>query len=241
MGIALSGLIALLDLHKRYGSFDSTVQIGRQGLFVGEHERARADDAVRSHGLADSLSELIGSDVFADEHLLPALGAVPIVAADASNYEGATIVHDFNEPIPPEFHGRFDTLIDFGSLEHIFNVPVAITNMMKMVKLGGRISSIAPANNWLGHGLYQIGPELPFRVFQPANGFETISVRLVGSSGSSIELTDQGAVGIRNEIGMTNEPMEVITIARKVADIAPFRRWPQQGDYASAWEQSAKG
>ena len=239
MGIALSGLNALLDLYQRFGEFGSTVQIGRQGLYLAEHDRGRADEAIRAHGLGSSFAAIVGTDQFADEHLLPALGAVPVIAADASPYEGASLVHDFNDPIPAEYHGRFDTLIDYGSLEHIFNVPMALANMMNMLKVGGRLTSIAPANDWLGHGFYQIGPELPFRVFQPFNGFEIVSVRFVGVSGKSVELTDRGAVGFRNEIMVTGEPTETITIARKIDDVVPFRKWPQQGDYVHAWERGS--
>ena len=46
-----------------------------------------------------------------------------IKAADASPYEDAQIVHDFNNPVPIRLHQRFDTIFDGGALEHIFNVP----------------------------------------------------------------------------------------------------------------------
>lgn len=236
MGIALSGLNALLDLHSRFGDFGKTVQIGRQGLYIAAHEQAAADAAVRAHGLADSLSAIVASDMFADTNLLARLGAHPVMAADASPYEGATIIHDFNDPIPVEYHGLFNTLIESGSLEHIFNVPVALANMMRLLAIGGRLVSIAPANNWLGHGFYQLSPELPFRVFQPENGFRIISVKLVEGDGRSVELTDRGAEGYRNELGATSGTTDLITIAQKISDVAPFARWPKQGDYAHAWE-----
>jgi hypothetical protein len=239
MGIALTGIIALVDLHRRFGPFGRTVQIGRQGLFVVDHERPWADLALREQGIGESLAAIAGSDHYADEHLLPRFGADPIDAADASDYEGATIIHDFNSPIGQEHHGQYDTLIDFGSLEHIFNVPVALANMMKMLKIGGRLVSIAPSNNWLGHGFYQIGPELPFRVYQPENGFELLSVKLFGVQDVPMELTDKGAAGVRNEFGYTRQATDLVTIARKTAEVEPFRRWPQQGDYAHIWDASA--
>jgi hypothetical protein len=239
MGIGLNGIVALVDLHRRCGAFGRTVQIGRQGLFVVDHERPSIDLVLREHGIGESLAAIAGSDHFADEHLLPRFGADPILAADASDYEGATIIHDFNSPIGPDHHGQFDTLIEFGSLEHIFNVPVALANMMKMLKVGGRLISNAPSNNWLGHGFYQIGPELPFRVYQPENGFELLSVKLFGMDDAPVELADKGTAGMRNEFGYTRQTTDLVTIARKIADVEPFRRWPQQGDYAHAWEASA--
>jgi len=237
MGIGVVALDGLVDLHRRFGDFGRTVQIGRQGLYFGHIERQIADLTVRQYGLADSFTDIVGSDQYADEHLLGRFGADPILAADASAYEGATIVHDFNTPISEQYHGRFDTLLEFGSLEHIFNVPTAMANMMRMVKVGGRIMSVAPSNNWLGHGFYQFSPELPFRVYQPENGFEIVSVRLCTGGQSPVDLLDQGDRGARNEIGTTAASTDLITVARKIADVEPFRRWPQQGDYVHAWDR----
>lgn len=239
MGVALSGLNALLDLHSRFGEFGKTVQIGRQGLYIAHHEQAAADAAVRAHGLADSLGAIVATDIFADTNLLPRLGAHPVTAADASPYEGATIIHDFNDPVPSAYHLQFDTLLEFGSLEHVFNLPVALANIMRMLKVGGRLMSLNPANNWLGHGLYQFGPELPFRVYQGENGFRIVSVKLVGIGDQPIELIDTGAAGMRNEIGTTAGPVDIITIAEKIADVEPFARWPQQGDYSHEWDRRA--
>jgi len=47
-------------------------------------------------------------------------------------------------------------VIDSGSLEHIYNFPVAIANCMKMVKVGGSFFIFNMANNHMGdvkHGL----------------------------------------------------------------------------------------
>ncbi len=42
------------------------------------------------------------------DSLLAALGASHVEALDASNDEGATRLHDLNEPIPAAWHGQFD-------------------------------------------------------------------------------------------------------------------------------------
>ncbi len=44
--------------------------------------------------------------------------------------------------------------------------------------LGGHFISVTFANNFLGHGFHQFSPELYFRVFCPANGFEVESLML---------------------------------------------------------------
>ncbi len=58
-------------------------------------------------------------------------------SVDATSYEGATDQHDLNEGLPGRFRGRFDAVIDGGTLEHVFNLPVALKASMDAVKVGG--------------------------------------------------------------------------------------------------------
>ena len=60
-----------------------------------------------------------------------------LAVIDASPYEGATIVHDLNTPVDTSLHERFDVVIDGGDLEHVFNIPVALANLMSMLTVGG--------------------------------------------------------------------------------------------------------
>lgn len=242
MGVALPTLHGFVELFRKFGPLGRTIQIGRQGLYVPDWNLDAADDLVRSTDLGRTYRELAQGASFADERLLPAFGASPILSADADEYEGAQIIHDFNDPIAVDHHQSFDTIIDGGSLEHIFNVPMALSNMMNMLRVGGRLLTIVPANNWLGHGFYQFGPEMFFRVFQPENGFRIHSLMLFGvdGDGTSRQLADLGSEGIRNEIGWTAAPVDLVSIAVKEQHVRPFRRWPIQGDYASAWDYVAK-
>jgi hypothetical protein len=118
-----------------------------------------------AYGIGQSFADA-GSQYYA-EKLLRAFGATEIVSGDGSPYEGATFIHDFNNPLPEEITDQYDTVFDGGSLEHIFNVPVALANLMKLTRVGGRLLSVNGANNMLGHGFYQFSPELLFsRVFR---------------------------------------------------------------------------
>ena len=62
-------------------------------------------------------------------------------------------------------------MLDSGSLEHVFNFPIAIANCMALTEVGGHFVAITPANNWCGHGFYQFSPELFYRVLCAENGF----------------------------------------------------------------------
>ena len=51
------------------------------------------------------------------EPLLEMIGAKDTASIDASDYEGATIVHDMNQPLPSEMKNKFTVAIDFGTLQ----------------------------------------------------------------------------------------------------------------------------
>ena len=50
-----------------------------------------------------------------DRSIFRALGNDKVKALDASNYEGAEVVHDLNKPIPDHLHGTADFVVDGSS------------------------------------------------------------------------------------------------------------------------------
>jgi SAM-dependent methyltransferase len=181
--------------------------------------------------------------IYSDEFISSVLGVHSLSILDYSSYEGATIIHDLNRPLPATLWGRFDAIIDGGSLEHVFNFPVAVENLMKMLKTGGYILLKSPANNLCGHGFYQFSPELMFRVFARENGFDSTRIVFVESDFPSVELTpychayevsDPQRVGSR--IGLVSKkPVMMIVEARKTADVSVFAEPPLQSDYVTKW------
>ena len=166
MGIDVYVMKFLGHVREEHGPFGRTFLLGRQGIHLPARHKPIANEIVRSHRIGGSFAEIGGEELYA-ERLFQALGATEIVSGDASAFEGATFIHDFNKSLPHEISSRdqYDTVFDGGSLEHIFNVPVAFANLMKLTRVGGRILSINGANNMLGHGLYQFSPDVFFRVF----------------------------------------------------------------------------
>ena len=77
------------------------------------------------------------------EPVLLALGATSVDSLDVSDYENATIVLDLGKPCC--FNQRFDTIIDFGSLEHIFDAATAFRNLVDLCEIGGRIIIFCPS------------------------------------------------------------------------------------------------
>lgn len=248
MGLSFHDTKRLWEARVAGQSFESTLIVSRQQLFLHPHEAAALRRSVRerSPGEAPVLEQYRFGD-YADLHLRPILGAKSLESMDFSDYEGASLVHDLNLPVPEEWHVRFDAVIEAGTLEHIFNFPVAIRNIMMLVKPGGAVYLTLVANNLCGHGFYQFSPELVFRIFSVENGFASPRVVLLEGTFPAMErvpvhacyeVTDPAKVGRR--VGLqSNRPVMMIVEARKIAHCEPFKVPPQQSDYAVAWSETA--
>jgi len=172
---------------------------------------------------------------YADDYLHFVLGAQRVASFDASDYEGATYIHDFNKPINLEQYGRFTAVIDAGSLEHIFNFPQAISNCMDMVAEGGHLLIMTPANNLCGHGFYQFSPELFYRVLSQWNGFkiqDMFSAELPEANWNTIP--DPEVVGYRVGV-QSSKPTVLLVLAKKLVSVPLSLNHLQQSDYAVAW------
>lgn len=228
MGIDVNVARFLLSARERGVSFERTVTLGHQDLHVSPAERA---DVLADYGLADA--ELTDGPDF-----LRHLGAETVDAVDVSDYEGASIVHDLNDPIPDELRGRYSLLIDAGTLEHVFNVAAGLQSAMEMVAEGGHLATFNPTNNFFGHGFYQFSPELFFRAFSRENGYEVERVLVAEEGGEWYEVVDPASVRSRVQL-INDRPTYVMTLARRVEVVPVFQTWPQQSDYAMVWADHA--
>ena len=231
MGIDNAAARMLLLLRNEPGiDLSKTIILGRQHNYIGPFLRR----AVQSNfGL--SRNSLPLASEYADE-FLEVLGIVNPMILDISNYEGATILHDLNTPIPAELKNQFSTVIDIGASEHIYNIPQALQNLKDLCATNGHLLIISPANNWLGHGFYQFSPELFFRAFDAASGFEIRNIFLIKLKLSGdiwYELNDPKSMGRRGTI-ITKRRCFVALIATKVSS-GTSQAQPQQSDYEFAW------
>jgi hypothetical protein len=58
---------------------------------------------------------------------------------DISDYEGANIICDLNQPVPKNLENKFDFIFSGGCLDNVFNPVSLILNTTKMLKPGGRV------------------------------------------------------------------------------------------------------
>lgn len=236
MGIDTESARFLMQSHREGCRFDRVLTLGRQEYFLGGVETSRL---LREFGHAHSLSSEKANPV-GHRHAEPffrVLGAKVVDSMDASEYEGATLIHDLNRPIAPELEQRFEAVCDVGTLEHVFQCTIGIASCLKMVKPGGHFYAFTPGNNYCGHGFYQFSPELFFRILRPENGFQMERMVAVeyGPGRRWYEVTDPEV--IRDRVRLINAyPVLLFLRARKTQHMPLDVFRPQQSDYSAAWK-----
>src|SRR6185503_5446286 len=170
MGLDINAVQFLIDARKRGAEFGEVLTLGRQDLNVYPAKMAQV---LAAHGFSPALFQGGDKTLYAEPCFL-SLGAKKVSSMDFSDFEGANFVHDLNKPVGQELKERFDLVYDGGTLEHVFNFPLALQNCMEMVKAGGHLFIHTGANGYCGHGFYQFSPELFYRALSPENGFEVL-------------------------------------------------------------------
>jgi hypothetical protein len=169
--------------------------------------------------------------------VLKLLGAADVSVLDVSEYERPDIVADLNLAVPDRYHDRFDYILDVGTLEHVFDVPAALDNMVKMLKVGGTVTLVMPTSNAIDHGFYSFSPTLFFDYFA-ANGFDDFSCYLL--EGSCFNYMKKGNVYSYKDVGReycftSRHMVEIYFSATKTKSMAHAVR-PIQSIYARSKE-----
>src|SRR5947208_15867345 len=136
MGLDINAVRFLIAAGQQGVRFDEVLTIGRQDLNVYPTKMVQV---LREHGLPHGAFVNPTGDTLYAEPCFESLGAKQVFSMDVSDFEGANFVHDLNQPIAADLKERFDVVYDGGSLEHVFNFPVALKNCMEMVRVGGRL------------------------------------------------------------------------------------------------------
>lgn len=226
MGIDTHALHLLRRAHERHGPLGKTVTLGRQAVHL------QAPEILRWLG-----GDLALQGGYCETMLQRHFGATVVDSIDNSDYEQATVVFDMNVPVPDEMAGQYDTVLDFGCAEHIFDVAQTMRNVIALTRLGGTILHVLPANGFCGHGFYQFSAEFFFSCYHERNGFADTEVYFA-------DLRDPGhwyraappRDGKRINIRSPHE-VYVLAITRRV-EAKPLVI--QQSDYLYVWERGAE-
>ncbi len=168
MGLSIPAVEFLCREHLREKIDGPVLTLGRQDI---EPTSAELIQIIRSVGLDVEPSALEPSPLqLNDKQLFERIGLKELQSLDCSDYESADLIADLNEPVSEELNDRFRCIIDGGTCEHVFDVRQSLTNISKMLTVGGRVIHISPMNNFANHGFFQLSPTLFFDYYS-ANGF----------------------------------------------------------------------
>jgi len=223
--------LLLSSQKKRKISFEKMVMIGRQNLHLNPDQ---LKEAFLKFGFKDiDVIKIFDKNNTYAEPLLKAMGADIVDSIDASDYEDASIIHDMSNPVADKYKNQYDLVLDSGTLEHVFNFPVAIKNCMELVKTGGHFIGIYPCNNFFGHGFYQFSSELFYRVLSKENGYNILDVILFTDEKNATFYSVPDTSEEHQRINFTNtKPVLMYVLAEKKNDGVIFENNPLQMDYS---------
>lgn len=242
MGLVASAMLRIFELTDAFQPTGRTLMLGRQNLMLQRSgRRALRRVFARSPERRVSLDEMLETGPYS-EGAFELLGIRNIESLDYSDYEGATIVHDLNQPVAEELHGQFDFIYDGGTLEHVFHVPNALANVFHMLRPGGIFVAATPLNGWAGHGFYQFGPDLVWSYWGRAAGCTVL--RCIAQPSDlrrrAWDLPDTIDQPERYEMTgkLSKKPMLMYFEVRKEQD-SVLTGVASQSDYANAWSSGS--
>lgn len=249
MGLTNAEIIQIMQCKREYKEEKpSLCMIGKQNILIQWNKFIRE---LKNFGfeydevLLEKIRGIKPIDAFS---FFQMLGFGNVNALDYSDYEGANILFDLNsDDIPQGLIEKWDFVINGGTLEHIFNISVAIKNISKMAKKGGIIYHISPLAGWIDHGFYSISPTFYMDYYQENNWkIKCINMEFLNKSGSSLYSQDYRLFGSSLEI---NEYIEDIKcknyqhvmlqcIVEKTAGL--IKENPMQGYYRNVYSVNNK-
>jgi SAM-dependent methyltransferase len=149
MGYSCNSLIRMIEAKHRFAGKD-VLTLGNLFPFVKPGQEA----LLAARGIDLSLPK----EKFSAHLFTQVLGARSYQSLDVSSYQGSEIIANLNHPLPREHLGRYDVVVDAGTLEHLANLSTALANIFGLLRPGGIYYFGVPCNNWVDHGFFQFSP-----------------------------------------------------------------------------------
>jgi hypothetical protein len=171
-----SNLRLLIALHKRLRFEGPVLTLGTQNVLATYADLRRYFDEMTCSYAEPETIELDGNperaawDWVHARTFFAMLGIRDYADLDKYGDEGASILHDLNDPVGSELSDRFGLILDSGTIEHVFDIRRALENVARMTAVGGWAVHISPMSNFIDHGFYSLNPVLFFDFYE-ANGF----------------------------------------------------------------------
>lgn len=222
MGITYQTFNLLKNNIEKFGSLGSVLTLGRLGNQIDKTK-------LKKLGLEKNKAF---SEEYSEKILLEYFNADSVDSIDNSEFENASIIHDMNEDFQ-FINKQYDTVIDIGTSEHIFNINQNLINISKLCKSGGRIIHCLPANNQCGHGFYQFSPELFFSLYNESNGYQSTNLFLIDNhDNKNYWQIKEKPKNERLELNSFTPLYIFVSTIKKVEGIS---QKVQQSDYENVW------
>ena len=98
--------------------------------------------------------------------------------------------YDLNYYLP--HFGRYDIITNFGTVEHVFNVPQYFRSVHRLLKPGGILLSVMPTFGDIDHGFYNIHPIL-YRGIVAHSGYDLCDFRYIDDVSLRSEMAKKNA------------------------------------------------
>ena len=165
--LKLLGPVLSLGVPEVYATYDE-LRHWLEG-FHGETSRIRPDEATLSQNKFGRRLGWVDARTF-----LKVMGIDTFHSLDLPGSEyGADIYHDLNEPLPAQWHGNYQLVLDPGTLEHVFDVRTCLANIVRALAVGGIVVHLVPIYSYNG-GYYSINPNV-LTDFYRVNGFSDLT------------------------------------------------------------------
>ena len=204
--------------------FGETLSLGRLNNLINKDE-------------FKTLKVAFSDDTYADNILFENFNLKSLNSLDYSEFENADIICDLNEPIE-KLKKQFDTILDFGTSEHVFNISQCLKNISDLCKINGHIIHCLPANNNCGHGFWQFSPELFFNMYSKKNGFKNTEIFLINLfDKKNWYKVNKQKLGERLELN-SSEPLYILVKTKKIEK--NYFKNINQSDYEYQWSETSK-
>jgi hypothetical protein len=158
-------------------------------------------------GFQDVLGENLpeGFDYKDAGQLLAARGLTDVVTLDLFDHR-ADLRYDLNMPVAETEHERYGTVVDIGSVEHVFDTRQCLESCMRMVRPGGHYFVVTAVRGYLRHGFHTFHPELLEQALT-INGFEIPYRQFSSKAGHRLDQPDEAEDALIWIVGRKTKPM----------------------------------
>jgi hypothetical protein len=207
MGYSYNSLVRMVEAKHRFAGKD-VLTLGNLFPFVTRGQKT----LLVARGMDLSLPK----EKFSAHLFTQVLGARSYQSLDVSSYQGSEIIANLNHPLSADHLGRYDVVVDAGTLEHLANLSTALENIFGLLKKGGIYYFGVPCNNWVDHGFFQFSPTF-FRDLCIDNPGLLLDDLYLGTENKYYDYATQSPAFLRALLG-SRRKLNVLGIIRKESD-----------------------